>query len=323
MKQFIAIINDKQVGPNTIGELIALGLNGDTYVWNPEMSGWTHASETNEYKIAVVGSSSPSKEIDNPEEIKLKGRTSTEGIRPLAVVTQKQKQILIIAYVAALFVGLWLGLKGVYYLAYLNAGQTTGNAINMIISLSGIWVVGLIIIAFIFKHPKKFNAYKYWKIVLLGSGVFFVCGLGAFSAYKIKGKPTDEYNWIFAEKHEKYAATPGRFNSRNALIDNWGNTVVEESDCVYRIEDNDTKEIKYLIINFIDRNVARFDLYRKSNSGLIIESTKHFRYLDNREDVVNSNEYYYDADRFITQEYGSEEQAYHSKYVYYNSREIK
>ena len=51
MKQFIAIINDKQVGPNTIGELIALGLNGDTYVWNPEMSGWTHASALVSLKI--------------------------------------------------------------------------------------------------------------------------------------------------------------------------------------------------------------------------------------------------------------------------------
>lgn len=50
MKQYIALIDNKQIGPNTIKELIALGLTGDTYVWNPDLANWIRASETEDFK---------------------------------------------------------------------------------------------------------------------------------------------------------------------------------------------------------------------------------------------------------------------------------
>lgn len=323
MKQYIALIDNKQIGPNTIKELIALGLTGDTYVWNPDLANWIRASETEDFKSTFAKKSRNEVPTVEPRNDVKPNKTKSTHVEEVPyIVTKRQWRNLLISYIIAAILGFWLGLKGVYNLAYLSEGQATKNEIHAIFFVSAFLGLSLLISGLICKRAKKTKVHKDWKAVLLGSVAFFIIGIVAYSAYVCKGKPTDEYN-LFLGGDEKYTATPGDYFGRNALIDNWGNIVIEESDCIYRIEDKDTKEIKYLIVNFIDSNVARFDLYKKSESGLALESTKKFRYFNNKEDAENSNEYYADADNFVSDEYGSEDKAYHSKYVYYNPHEIQ
>lgn len=322
MKTYFAVINDRQVGPDTIDELIKVGLNANTYIWNPEMSEWRHASECPDY-IAFVSeqsanqSDSPkAKQSAKPVEA-VKSQLTADPSNEPKPLTTKQKRIYILLYALAAILGIWFGLKFVYYLAYSSKSQGTENVLFSIIVPWCIFGIAYLMFGIYCKANTKTKSHSKWKIIILWSGIFLTFALSSFCAYIIKGEPVKNYNLFLSYENEKYTATPGIDHVRNSLIDNWGNIVIGESDCIYRIEDKFTKEMKYLIVNFITHDIAQFDLYKKTDDDLSLESTTKYKYFTNENDAKNTDGYYAWASTFVTHKYGQLCLQAENKWVYY------
>ncbi len=221
---------------------------------------------------------------------------NTKNNRKKMGFTKKQLLIFGILYLCAIMFSVWYATKGVYFCAYLISGAKAQTTCMGILLSPLIFGIILLIIAKI-KSDKK---------ALIVSGIPLTIALLTYAIYYSVGKTTDYYTYGqgLDTFNGKYTGTPGINGCQNALIDNWGNIVIESADYLYRIDNESTDERFYLTINFVDEKNALFKIYKENSDDVTLISTEKYEYTLDR-NTAESDPNYEWSDSFIAKKNGS------------------